>query len=408
MIIRLTPVQLLLFFLGVFMFCTTTKAFCADKSAWDNYMNAGEAAYKQGYRYYAEAQNYWYLSVKEAEKWGDGDARLGTSLRKLAGAYVAQGKYAKAEPLYERALAVDEKALGPAHPDVARDLNNLGELLNTWLGKHREAKPFFERAVAIDEKALGSDHPDVARGLRNQALALESGWRDQYNAEAEALLKRALAIDEKALAPDHPNTVNCLTLLAILYKWQGKYNEAEPLFRRLIAITEKALGPNHADLTKADITFTDALRGLAEVYTAQGKYAAAEPLYKRALAISPDNATDLNGLAGLYEKQGKYANAEPLYKRALTIEEHELGHNGAQVAVDLSYLAGLYDKQGKYAKSALLYKRALAIGQYERPDDEFLTTCQKEYAKVLRKIKRTQAGASHLEARARATRAKQN
>ncbi len=36
-----------------------------------------------------------------------------------------QGKLGEAEPLYRRALAIDEASLGPAHPDVARDLNNL-------------------------------------------------------------------------------------------------------------------------------------------------------------------------------------------------------------------------------------------------------------------------------------------
>jgi hypothetical protein len=36
-----------------------------------------------------------------------------------------QGKLGKAEPLYRRALAIDEASLGPSHPAVAKDLNNL-------------------------------------------------------------------------------------------------------------------------------------------------------------------------------------------------------------------------------------------------------------------------------------------
>ncbi len=36
-----------------------------------------------------------------------------------------QGKLGEAEPLYRRALAIDEASLGPAHPDVAKDLSNL-------------------------------------------------------------------------------------------------------------------------------------------------------------------------------------------------------------------------------------------------------------------------------------------
>ena len=40
----------------------------------------------------------------------------------------SQGRYADAEPLYKRSLAIREKALGPDHPDVATSLNNLAEL----------------------------------------------------------------------------------------------------------------------------------------------------------------------------------------------------------------------------------------------------------------------------------------
>ena len=41
----------------------------------------------------------------------------------------AMGKLAEAEPFYQRALAVWEKALGPDHPQVAAGLNNLAQLL---------------------------------------------------------------------------------------------------------------------------------------------------------------------------------------------------------------------------------------------------------------------------------------
>ena len=48
-----------------------------------------------------------------------------TTLRLL---YKTQGKYDLAEPMYQRALAIDEKALGKDHPNVANRLNNLAVL----------------------------------------------------------------------------------------------------------------------------------------------------------------------------------------------------------------------------------------------------------------------------------------
>ena len=37
-----------------------------------------------------------------------------------------QGKLAESRPLVERALTIEEGALGPDHPDVAYTLNTLG------------------------------------------------------------------------------------------------------------------------------------------------------------------------------------------------------------------------------------------------------------------------------------------
>ncbi|CAN0475986.1 unnamed protein product, partial [Scytosiphon promiscuus] len=41
----------------------------------------------------------------------------------------AQAKFAEAETLYGRSLALREKVLGPEHPDVAISLNNSAALL---------------------------------------------------------------------------------------------------------------------------------------------------------------------------------------------------------------------------------------------------------------------------------------
>jgi tetratricopeptide (TPR) repeat protein len=75
--------------------------------------------------------------------------------------YYVQGRYAQAEPLFKRSLAIKEKALGPDHPDVATSLNILGEI-HMSQGQYAQAEPLFRRSLAIREKALGPDHPDVA------------------------------------------------------------------------------------------------------------------------------------------------------------------------------------------------------------------------------------------------------
>jgi len=51
------------------------------------------------------------------------------TLNNLAVLYKSQKQYAKAEPLYRRALSIFEQALGPKHPKVATCRANYVQLL---------------------------------------------------------------------------------------------------------------------------------------------------------------------------------------------------------------------------------------------------------------------------------------
>lgn len=45
-----------------------------------------------------------------------------------------QRKFDEAAPAYKRALEIQEKALGPNHPDLATTLNNLGFIFQDQVG----------------------------------------------------------------------------------------------------------------------------------------------------------------------------------------------------------------------------------------------------------------------------------
>jgi tetratricopeptide (TPR) repeat protein len=122
--------------------------------------------------------------------------------------YGALAAYAGARPLYERALAIREKVLGPEHPSTISSLVNLAAVLNSQ-GDFTGARPLNERALAIRETALGSEHPDTASSLNGLARLLKDQG-DLARARAlfaRALFARALAIREKALGPEHPDTI---------------------------------------------------------------------------------------------------------------------------------------------------------------------------------------------------------
>ena len=74
----------------------------------------------------------------------------------------AQGKYAQAQPLFEKALEIRRRLLTEDHPATAESYNNVAFNLNAQ-GKYAQAQPLYEKALAIRRRLLGDDHPDTAR-----------------------------------------------------------------------------------------------------------------------------------------------------------------------------------------------------------------------------------------------------
>jgi tetratricopeptide (TPR) repeat protein len=108
---------------------------------------------------------------------GPDHPHVATSLHNLAALYRAQGRYDQAEPLYQRALGIRERVLGPEHPDVAQSLNNLARLYQAQ-GRYGAAEPLFQRALALYERVLGPDHPDTATARKNYAILLQYRRRE--------------------------------------------------------------------------------------------------------------------------------------------------------------------------------------------------------------------------------------
>jgi CHAT domain-containing protein/Tfp pilus assembly protein PilF len=283
---------------------------------------------------------------------------VATALTKLAWLYERQGRYDNAEPLYKRALAIRESALGPDDPHVAEALDSLAHIYKRQ-GQYNSAEPLYARALATLEKSFGPNDPWVATAMNNLAdLYFDQG---RYS-EAESTFRQSLEIAEKSLGPNHPDVANSLANLAKVYSAEGRYADATPLLKRSLSINETELGPN-------DIRVAQPLRTLANLYFKQGRYADSEPLFNRALSIEektlgPDNpyvAESIDNLGGLYAQQGYYAQAEPLLTRALSMEEKALGPYHPAVARTLYNLAVLYQGEKRYIDSELLCKRALAI-----------------------------------------------
>ena len=147
---------------------------------------------------------------------------------------LAQGRYKEVPPFAEKALRLVEEDFGPDHPTTA-DLLYAMALEYHQYGRYGEAEPLYERVLAISEKASARDYryPDVTETLLWLARVYHA--QGKYT-EAEPLYKRSLAIREKA---GHPDVAANLDDLALLYYAQGRFAEAAKMKARAIAIRAK-------------------------------------------------------------------------------------------------------------------------------------------------------------------------
>ncbi len=80
----------------------------------------------------------------------------------------ARAQYTRAEPLARKALALQQQARGPDHPDVAITLSTLAAIL-VGRRKYDQAEPLYRRSIAILEKTFGPEHRDAAMNYNELA-----------------------------------------------------------------------------------------------------------------------------------------------------------------------------------------------------------------------------------------------
>jgi len=138
--------------------------------------------------------------------------------------------------LLERALGIDEDVFGPDHPNVARDLSNIGAVYES-LGHLSTARANYERAFKIDRAAYGPMHPIVAVRLNNMGSVLRAQG-DLRRALHQ--FRRALEIDEAAYGPDDPRLIPRLSALGNLLEEMGDRELAGLMRERARLVEETA------------------------------------------------------------------------------------------------------------------------------------------------------------------------
>lgn len=141
----------------------------------------------------------------------------------------ATGRLRQAEKLYKDAL---ENADQMPQSDTAATCNDLGSLYHQRR-RYAKAEPLLKRALALARGSFPADHLNVAICLNN--LAALHFARRRY-AEAEPLYQQALAIRRKHLPPDHPDLLTTLENYLLLLRKQKRAEEADTVAARVADI----------------------------------------------------------------------------------------------------------------------------------------------------------------------------
>ena len=393
-------------------------------STWDNYHSMAQAATRQSD--WNKAQQFWRLSVQEADDTGSDLTRLIPSLMGLGDALTQLGRVDDALAVYQRAYNVLLREKGPSSAETINAMIDLASCYESQ-GLNRKAEDIYNRIFALESHS--ADPSVIAHGYHRAARFYANSGKVE---KSSAAYKKAISkLDKNSNSPSQSAQLqNILKAYSQFLKEHDKTGDAQEIDKKLsavassqapYAVSQDANGVNGSgrisvsppsSFSDATSQINDSTYGsqqnesnkiinsaesvnassmfatLSEVSAGQKRYDEAEPLYKQVIQIDeqslgPDHpglASDLTNLALLYNSQGKFQESLPLLERALTIYRRAYGDNNLAVVDCKLNLASTYDRLGQSQKAEDLYKQALESSQSTGGPGKFIE------AKILNKL----------------------
>jgi tetratricopeptide (TPR) repeat protein len=174
------------------------------------------------------------------------DIQTARTLEGLAYGLVRRRQAREALPLVEEALGIAIQCAGEDGMEAALAYSSVAEV-HRAMGSGERALPLYRKARALYQKALGPDHPRVASILSQEGLILMQDGK-------LALAGEAMAQAVKSLKTACPGCLAELSIaesnLGLLRLQQKRYREADEALTSAVELREKfsaKLGPELAD-----------------------------------------------------------------------------------------------------------------------------------------------------------------
>lgn len=331
----------------------------------------------------------------------------------LAMTYFQLGQFERADLLFQRAIDLHSRTLGPDNVEVLRHQQRRAYTL-VYLGKYDEAITLsnqtieaqsrladVEQRIAVSAgQSLGfaliqKGKPDeavtalrVALVLANSSSTPEAQVKSQAVAhdlavalrqsdkldEAEAIYRGQLKIQLERTGPESVGVATLNANLSSLLQSRGQFDEAERLCREALRVREAKLGEDHDDTIAT-------LSNLATLLSDRGQVNEVVPIdrecFKRSVrALGPENPTTLTAMANLgkhLEVAGNIEEAESILTECIRLRSKVLSPEHPHTLISMSNLSVILDKRGKPDDALALIKKVLEVQERILGDGKLTT-----------------------------------
>jgi serine/threonine protein kinase len=274
----------------------------------------------------------------------------------MATVYEKLGLYARAQPLYEQAVEIQRRLLGPENPVTLKTSSNLGWILAR--NKHfTESEKLLRQTLDAQRRVVGPDRLDTLRTVNNLAGTLQEARRFP---EAEKLYREALETERRVLGPEHSETLRSIGNLGTVLEFEGNHAESEKLLRNLLDIKRRVYGSDRPETleTMGDLSMTLGI---------QGNYPEAEKLQRETLdtqrrVLGPEHPSTLitaGNLGFTLYLEGHYKDAEKVDRETLDADRRVLGPEDLGTLLTIHNLAGALIGEGKYDEAESLLRTSI-------------------------------------------------
>lgn len=255
---------------------------------------------------------------------------------------------AKALDVAETLAAQAAKVADTALPDTDRDrltaARNLAAVLDQ-LKRPEEALAWHRKALALADRQLPPAAPEVGAELAAIAAAL---GQSSDVAAREAILRRLLAWRERA---ETQNVATSRSDLALLLNEQRRYAEAEAEYAIAQRLFSTQLGADH------QFTLTTKFARAANLKEAGRLNDALPLLLELAATPSPDEYT-LRFLGRVQIELGDYPGSEASYRRAVEVLRAKPGADPGLIADSLGGIGTALEARGRFAEAEAVAREA--------------------------------------------------